>query len=308
MTFGILRGIATAGIMAAVLFMGPAAIVAPWELEAVSAQVPSMVMEQPTAPEQSPASPAAPEPAPAAASQAAGPLPWITADSVVPSAPGDIDTTPYSRFLAAPKTDGLTVHAAPGGPAFGILPARVVDSDGSDRIWMPVIGATTGPWLQVLLPARRNLPSSQAPVNGAAGWVLASDVLTRASTVTLDVDLTARTITVADAGADLAVFQVSISGGDATARGRHFVMGRYSTSLSQRCSAQPMLILSAQSESTDGYFDQDSAIQAIHAFSNECRNISGYTQATPGCIIASEADIPRILALVPDGTPVTVRG
>lgn len=92
------------------------------------------------------------------------------------------------------------------------------------------------------------------------------------------------------------------------AGGRFFVRGRYSTSLSAQCSAQPMLILSAQSESTDGYIGQRSAVQAVHAFSDECRNFSGYTQATPGCIIAEEADIPRILGLVPDGTPVTVSG
>jgi hypothetical protein len=48
-------------------------------------------------------------------------------------------------------------------------------------------------------------------------------------------------------------------------------------------------------------------VQAIHAFSNQCRTSSGYTQATPGCIILSEGDIPRLVAIVPDGTPVTVR-
>jgi hypothetical protein len=273
--------------MAAVLFMGPAAMVGP----TVSAQ------------------PAAPAPAVLTApaeTRPADPLPWITAASSVPAAPGDTDT-PYSGVLAAPRADGLTVYATADGKAFALLPTRVVDSDGSDRTWMPVVGSAAGPWLQVLLPARRNLPSTGAPVNGATGWVRASDVLTKASAVTVAVNLTARTITIAGTGNTPAVFPVSISGGEETTHGRSFVLGRYATAVSQRCSAQPMLILSAQSESEDGYFHQDTAVQAIHAFSNDCRNISGYTQATPGCIIANEADIPRLLALVPDGTPVTVK-
>lgn len=304
MTIGIPRGLATAGIMAAVLFMGPAAIVVPAQAPVQGA---STVTEQPAIPATAVVSQVVPEAVPAPETQAFGPLPWITAEATLPSAPWDTDT-PYSGLLAAPKTDGLTVYAAPDGTAFGLLPARVIESDGSDRTWMPVIGSTAGPWLQVLLPARRNLPSSGAPVNGATGWVHASEVLTKASAVAVDVDLTAKTITVADAGNTLAVFPVSISGGDETALGRSFVMGRYSTSLSQRCSAQPLLILSAQSESTDGYFHQATAVQAVHAFSNECRNVSGYTQRTPGCIIVKEDDMPRFLALVPDGTPVTVRG
>lgn len=172
---------------------------------------------------------------------------------------------------------------------------------------MPVVGPTAGAWLEVLLPARRNLPSSGNPVNGATGWVHASEMLTKVSSVSVEVDLTAKTVTVADAGATLAVYPVSISGGGETARGRSFVMGRYVTSISKQCSAQPMMILSAQSEGADGYFGQDTAVQAIHAFSNQCRTISGYTQATPGCIIISESDIPRLLAIVPDGTLVTVR-
>lgn len=311
MAIGLPRWLATAGIMVAVLFVGPAAMVAPAQAPVQEA---SAVTEQITTPAPALASvavpeavQAAPKPGPAADIQTSGPLPWITAAATLPSAPGDIDA-PYSGLLAAPKTDGLAVHAAPDGRAFGLLPARVIDSDGSGRTWMPVVGPATGPWLQVLLPARRNLPSSVAPVNGATGWVLASEVLTKASSVTVEVDLTAGTITVSDGGNTLSVFPVSISGGDSTARGRSFVMGRYSTSLSQRCSAQPMLILSAQSESLDGYFGQDTAVQAIHAFSIACRDLSGYTQATPGCIIVNEADVPRILALVPDGAPVTVKG
>lgn len=68
-----------------------------------------------------------------------------------------------------------------------------------------------------------------------------------------------------------------------------------------------MLILSAQNQSPDEFFGQESATQSIHAFSDD-RQMSGYTPATPGCIIADGADIPRLLAAILDGTPVTVRG
>lgn len=317
MTVGFPKGFATASVMAAVLLLGPAAmpVPVPVPVPVVNHQVaqrPSVAAD-PAAAQELPSLNAAP---PAATQAAKVPvpkppipevktLPWIAAGATVPAAPEDIDT-PYSGRLAAPKADGLMVHASPGGTPFGLLPARVVDSDGSDRTWMPVIGSATGKWLQVLLPARRNLPSSGASVNGATGWVLASKVLTKASAVTVDVDLTAKTVTVSDAGTVQAVFPVSISGGGETARGRSFVTGRYTTSLSEKCSAQPMMILSAQSESADGYFGQDTAVQAVHAFSEHCQTISGYTAATPGCIIIGEDDIPRLLGLVPDGTPVSV--
>lgn len=311
MAIGLPRGLATAGIMAAVLFMGPAATVVPAQ---VPVQAASAGIEQPAVPTTavSPATaidpvPVAPELAPEPVIQAPGPLPWITVGMTVPVAPGDVDT-PFSGVLAAPKADGLAVYSTRGGAPFGLLPARVVDSDGSERTWMPVVGSASGEWLQVLLPVRRNLPSTGEPVNGATGWVLASDVLTKASAVTVDVDLAAKTVTVSEAGTALAVYPVSISGGGETARGRSFVTGRYATPLSERCSAQPMMILSAQSETADGYFGQDTAVQAVHAFSHHCLNISGYTAATPGCIIINEEDIPRLLAIVPDGTPVTVRG
>lgn len=295
---GIPRKLAAASVMVAVLLLGPAATTVPNTSPEVTM---GTAAEAEQAPPAVAVTLAVPAPAPAAAT-----LPWITAESLVPAAPGDIDK-PYSGVLAAPATDGLAVHATPGGEPFGLLPARVVASDGSDRGWMPVVGPADGEWLEVLLPARRNLPSSGRPVNGATGFVRTSDVLTKASAVTVEVDLANKTVRVADAGAIQARYPVSISGGEETARGRSFVMGRYATTISQRCSAQPMLILSAQSEGTDGYFDQVTAVQGVHAFSDHCRTISGYTQATPGCIIISEADMPRLLAIVPDGTPVTVR-
>ncbi|KRF05596.1 hypothetical protein ASH00_09010 [Arthrobacter sp. Soil782] len=311
MLTGIRKGLTSVGVMAAVLFTGPAAMVVPTQ---VTAQVVAVSTAQPNNPALTAAPEVLPEPArgaPAPSSErtpqeTTAPLRWITADAVFPAAPAD-NGAPYSGLLVAPKADGLLVYVSPGADAVGMIPARVIDSEGSDRTWMPAIGPIDGKWLQVLLPARRNLPSSGDPVNGATGWVLASDVLTKSSNVTVDVDLTARTITVADGAAVLDVFPVSISGGDETARGRSFVTGRYSTAISQNCSAQPMMALSAQSESVDGYIDQPTAVQAIHAFSEDCRSISGYTAATPGCIIANEWDIPRLLELVPDGTPVTVR-
>lgn len=303
---GIPKGFAAASVMAAVLLLGPAAMPVPAQVTQ-GASAASGQHGPPELPGPDAAPPVAlPEPQ-VAPTQAPGLLPWITAGATVPLAPGDIDI-PYSGHMAAAKTDGLSVYSTPGGAAFGMLPAHVVDSDGSDRTWMPVLGSAAGDWLQVLLPARRNLPSSGESVNGATGWVQASAVLTKASTVTVEADLNAQTVTVFDGAAVVAVYPVSISGGGETARGRTFVTGRYTTSLSERCSAQPMMILSAQSESIDGYFGQDTAVQAVHAFSNECRGISGYTAATPGCIILNEDDIPRLLALVPDGTPVTVRG
>jgi hypothetical protein len=111
-------------------------------------------------------------------------------------------------------------------------------------------------------------------VNGATGWVLASEVLTKTSSVAVDVDLTTKTITVAYDETTLAVLPITMSGGEET-RGRSFVTGRYITFLSEQCSAQPMMVLSAQSESEDGYPSRDTAIQAVHAFSEQCRSISG---------------------------------
>lgn len=84
-------------------------------------------------------------------------------------------------------------------------------------------------------------------------------------------------------------------------------MGRYETEALHRCSSQPLLVLSAQSEAAAGYFGRDRAVQAIHAFSEQCRTNTEFTQATPGCIVISEADVARLLTIVPDGTPVTFR-
>jgi hypothetical protein len=149
MNIGIPKGFAAASVMAAVLLLGPAAMPLP-AVNHQATQGPSVAADQPAAqelPSLNAAPPAATHPAlnpaPKPRIQVAKPLPWITAGATVPAAPGDIDT-PYSGRLAAPKADGLMVHATPDGTPFGLLPARVLDSDGSDRTWMPVIGSATG--------------------------------------------------------------------------------------------------------------------------------------------------------------------
>ncbi|HEX9085891.1 MAG TPA: hypothetical protein VF867_00005, partial [Arthrobacter sp.] len=271
MTGGPLLQLVVAPLLAVALFAIPAGGALPSPVAAASAPAPdpapvlnTRVLEGVTEP-----LPVAAEPVSAMPAET---LPWITSDGVIPSAPAD-PGTPFTGQLAAPKADGLTVYEAPGGKPFGLLPTRSVDSEGSDRTWMPVIGSSAGGWLEVLLPARRNLPSTGAPVNGAAGWIRTSEALAKASAVAVDVDLTARTVTVTDAGTATAAFPVAISGDMETVRGRSFVMGRYATLASLHCSAEQMLVLSAQSESADGYFGQATAVQAVHAFSENCRRI-----------------------------------
>lgn len=227
-------------------------------------------------------------------------LPWSRVFDFVPARqdPG----TKFTGRLAAAKHPGVPVHRTPDGKPIAKLPVTQLESDPG---WLPIIDVQDG-WLQVLLPSRINLPSEGGPVNKGTGWVAGGDMETKASTVIVTADLSADTVTVTKAGKVIAEYAIIQDGGKDTVRGRTFAVSRYKTDLSRKCSSEPMLVLAAQTEEADGYLGQDTGLNAIHGFSQTCFDLSGYTEATPGCIILSDADMRRLLKNVPDGTPVTV--
>lgn len=229
-------------------------------------------------------------------------LPWANPEGIVPSAVED-PGTPFEGIIASPARSGVVVYDGPSGNHIAKLPVeQVVDS----KTRLPVIDQEDG-WYQVLLPSRMNLPSQRGPVNGGAAWVQTVDVTVQKSDVEVAIDLSDGEVNVLEGDKEIARFDVIIDGGAATVRGRSFNLAKYTTDISAQCSTEPLLVLAAQLEDSDGYLEQKTAMTAVHGFSRTCMEGSGYTEQTPGCTIISDSDMRTLLSLVPVGSPVTIR-
>lgn len=229
-------------------------------------------------------------------------LPWANLEGLTPDAVQDPGTK-FLDVLASPAYSGVIAYDAPGGNRIALLPVQQVEGSPTR---LPVIGEIRG-WYQVLLPSRSNLPSQDGPVNGTAAWVKAAEVAVQESNIEVEIDLSDTEVNVLEGDKEIGNFDVVIDGGASTVRGRTFNVAQYSTAISEQCSTEPLLVLAAQLEDSDGYLGQSTAVTAVHGFSQACREGSGYTELTPGCTILADADMAAILSLVPVGSPVTIR-
>jgi hypothetical protein len=165
-------------------------------------------------------------------------------------------------------------------------------------------------WVRVLLTGRQAVPSQGDP-GQLTGWLRVADVELHDNPARIEVSLSERTVDVvtAERGADGAIGGERVErvaddfawGTEATPTptGRAFVMMTRTVDLAYTRGV-PIVYLSVQSPTLDGFDGQAVAVTAFHYHDVRSGAISN------GCI-RLDADAMRRLAELPAGTPVHVR-
>jgi lipoprotein-anchoring transpeptidase ErfK/SrfK len=223
--------------------------------------------------------------------------PGPTKTSVVATTP----TTDPVATRAATKPQGATVartdtevavFAEPGDPTpTRTLPAKT--GFGSARALLVV--ADRGDWLQVLLPVRPN---------GSTGWVRAKDVSLRQVDVRIDVDLTARRLTLRQGDRELFSTPVAVGAPDVpTPTGTFFVVDKLATGNASSAYGPFALGLSGHSDVLTEFGGGDGQV-GIHG-TDDPGSIG--RDVSHGCIRVPNHIAEQLNAIVSLGTPVTIR-
>ncbi|MEK6311038.1 MAG: L,D-transpeptidase, partial [Curtobacterium sp.] len=166
------------------------------------------------------------------------------------------DLMPFRETVNAPVQVG---HVSSVTPVYGSdrkeAVARIDPTDFLGKQAPVVVVDQRGAWSKILTPARVTLPSTSNAVAPAqsAGWVKSSAVQSlRTVRERVDVDLTARTLTVTNAAGETSVFEVGI-GTDTTptpSAVSGYLEARY-VDPSQGTGDQPIQLTSLHSETQD---------------------------------------------------------
>lgn len=209
-----------------------------------------------------------------------------------------IDDDPYavpSEAIATPRAAGAPVFADPMGEPIGFLPATL-PFDGTS---VPVVEQQEH-WLKVLLVGRQAVPSQGNPAQ-VAGWIRAADVEVTSSDVYVDVAIGARTIDIVRGGERQTIATDFAWGTDATPtpHGRSYIMTTRVVPEFSYTRGHPIVYLSVQSPTLDGFGGADAAVTAFHYHDERSGAISN------GCVRVDPAAIAAIAEL-PEGTPVLI--
>lgn len=272
-----------------------------WALAPRSTALPSATASPPAAlapaptPTQTPTPTGAPENLTAYALDG---LPQLDVFAVVPVLPVDPDPFgPFTGDLVRASSAAVPVFADPAGAPVAVLP-REHRFDGTT---LPVIERQPH-WVRVLLTGRAARPSAGDP-GQLTGWLRAQDVEFSRIPATVEVDIAARTIDVAHPdGTRERLADDFAWGTDATPtpRGRAFVMMVRSEPSLAYTRGEPLVYLSVQSPTLDGFGGAPAAVTAFHYHDTRSGPISN------GCI-RTAAEVVQRLAQLPAGTPVYVR-
>jgi lipoprotein-anchoring transpeptidase ErfK/SrfK len=211
------------------------------------------------------------------------------------AAPADPTAPPTSidksGALVARTTSPLAVFADPSAPqAAHVLPATT--SFGSARALL--VTEDRGEWLQVALPVRPN---------GSTGWVHRADVTVRSTDLHIDVDLTAKTLTVRDGDAIVLTTPVAIGAADVpTPAGRFYVVDKLATGAPNGPYGPFALGLSAHSDVLTEFGGGDGQV-GIHG-TNDPSSIG--KAVSHGCIRVPNPVAQQLNDLIPLGTPVNI--
>lgn len=225
-------------------------------------------------------------------------LPAVDVFALVPALP--VDPDPHGALtgeVVRAVSGSVPVFADPTGEPVASLP-RDHRFDGTT---VPVIERQDH-WVRVLLTGRAARPSAGNP-GQLTGWVRAQDVEFAATDATIEVDLAARTVDIAHRdGTRERVADDFGSGTSATPTptGRSFVMMTRVEPSFGYTRGHPLVYLSVQSPTLDGFGGADAAVTAFHYHDARSGAISN------GCIRLGPEAIDR-LAQMPIGTPVYIR-
>ncbi|MGP3535123.1 L,D-transpeptidase family protein [Microbacterium sp. RD1] len=261
------------------------------------------------APAPSPAPPSASAPTPSATPTETGfpadtaeypldALPVVEVFAIIPALPVDADPYgPLTGEVARAAAERIPVFADPTGEPVATLP-RDHFYEGTT---VPIIERQQN-WVHVLLTGRAAVPSTGSSAQ-LTGWVRAADVEVSPTDVTVETDLTARTVDIVRAdGTRERIADDFAWGTDATPtpRGRSFVMMVRAEPSLGYTRGHPLVYLSVQSPTLDGFGGTSVAVTAFHYHDTHSGPVSN------GCLRLPAEAIDR-LAQVPAGTPVVIR-
>lgn len=197
----------------------------------------------------------------------------------------------HLTMVARPSGD-TEVFSGPDDPEPAqVLPAR---NDFGSPLALVVVDDTTPGWLQVQLPTRPN---------NSTGWIRAAGVERREVSLTVHVDLAARTLVVSDDGAVVLETPVAVGAGDTpTPTGTFFVVDKLETGQPDGPYGPYAFGLSAHSDVLTEFAGGDGQV-GIHGTADSA-SIGG--AVSNGCIRVPNDVAVALEAILPLGTPVTV--
>nr|WP_246286050.1 L,D-transpeptidase [Microbacterium pseudoresistens] len=224
-------------------------------------------------------------------------LPQVDVFAVIPALPVDIaPEAPFAGFTAHAAAPAIPVWADPLGDPVAALPAEYT----FDGTTVAVI-ENQDDWVHVLLTGRQALPSEGSPAQ-LTGWLRTADVQLSPVDAHVEVSISARTIDIVRNGVPERIATDFAWGADETPTpiGRAFIMMTRVVPEFEYTRGNPMVYLSVQSPTLDGFGGADAAVTAFHYHDERTGPISN------GCIRVDEAIIAR-LAELPQGTGVSIR-
>lgn len=238
-----------------------------------------------------------PTPTPTATAYDLAGLPQTDVFAVIPAL--HTDAHPYRDVtgeVVRPRHDRAPVFTAPGGEPVAFLPRT--DPYGGTTV--PVVDRRDG-WVQVLLAGRAHVPT-QGDAAQITGWLRADDVTTRTLPAQVEVDISKHRIDIVRGG-DRDSIATDFAWGrpdTPTPHGRAFVMMVRTAPSLTYTRGHPVVYLSVQSPTLDGFGGADVAVTAFHYHDVHSGSISN------GCVRV-DAQAITALAELPPGTPVTIR-
>ncbi|GAA4766165.1 L,D-transpeptidase family protein [Microbacterium gilvum] len=210
-----------------------------------------------------------------------------------------VDDDPYGEtepLVAQPLGAGAPVFADPEGDPVAYLPRE--QRYGGTIV--PVVERQEN-WMRVLLVGRQSTPSQGDPAQ-VTGWLRAADVELSANPYRVEVSLSERTVDIvgADGSERIATDFASGAAATPTPLGRSYVMLTEVVESLGYTRGHPLIYLSVQSPTLDGFDGQSVAVTAFHYHDAHSGAISN------GCL-RMDADAIARLAELPAGTPVYVR-
>ncbi|MCP2637185.1 L,D-transpeptidase [Microbacterium sp. HD4P20] len=223
-------------------------------------------------------------------------LPQVNVFAVIPQLP--VDDAPFAAATAEralPLGVGAPVWADPLGEPVAYLP-REYSYDGTT---VPIVERQEH-WVKVLLTGRQAVPS-QGNAAQVAGWMRVSDVELAPAPESVVVSISARTIDIVRDGVAERIADDFAWGTAATPTplGRAYIMTTRVVPEYGYTRGHPIVYLSVQSPTLDGFGGADAAVTAFHYHDERSGAISN------GCLRVDPDAITRLAAL-PHGTPVIV--
>ncbi|WP_194408826.1 L,D-transpeptidase [Microbacterium cremeum] len=234
--------------------------------------------------------------APNTASYDMGALAQVNVFSVLPALP--VDDAPFAAPLpehAVAHGVGAPIWADPTGEPVAYLP-REFPYGGTA---VPVVEKQAH-WIKVLLTGRQAIPSAGNPAQ-VAGWLRVSDVELAPTAASVVVSISDRTIDIVRDGVAERIATDFAWGTDHTPTplGRTFIMTTRVVPEYWYTRGHPIVYLSVQSPTLDGFGGADVAVTAFHYHDDRSGAISN------GCLRVDPAAIGRLAELA-EGTPVIV--